>query len=237
MRIQSRLGKLERSAGRGVDDIRRPAEVPEEIWRCAMELLTALPPQELGPWQSVDGVAQGSSETGPQGPADFPRPLLDCLIRAAHEAQKGALPPPWNERGRLLRANLEKWSDDKLIDFLRAGRGESHRSLPAAPLFRIAPGARRVPAGAVLGGVLRLPTAARRDDPGRARGRVGKVSAALHPRRSGGNRQKSPPGDPGILGRTAPCVKSLFCLDLASRFMPKCGMVHFRLFLGNKDRS
>ncbi len=120
MRIQSRLGKLERSGGaRGVEDMCRPADVPEQIWRRAMELLTALPPREFGPWESVEGVAQWSSAVEPQGPADFPQPLLDCLIRAEHEAQTGALPPPWNERGHLLRASLANWSDDRLIDFLR----------------------------------------------------------------------------------------------------------------------
>ena len=202
MRIQSRLGKLERSGGaRGVEDMCRPADVPEQIWRRAMELLTALPPREFGPWESVEGVAQWSSAVEPQGPADFPQPLLDCLIRAEHEAQTGALPPPWNERGRLLRASLANWSDDRLIDFLREldeaspiGHGLPH---PYSESLLGALG----PRGAVLGGVLRLPTAPRRDEHGRARGRVGEVSAALHPRRSGGNRQESPLGDPGILGR------------------------------------
>ena len=132
MTLKSRLEKLERLVGpRPIETIRRPAEVPEEIWPRVLELLNDLPPDELDGWKGIGELAKSYRERQVDTIECCPEPVLDCVRRAIVEAETGTLPPPRNERARLVRANLGNWSEDKLIAFLRRlDEGLSDHCLP-----------------------------------------------------------------------------------------------------------
>jgi hypothetical protein len=120
MTLKLRLENLERSAAAvQVEGIRRPEDVPEEIWRRAMELLADYSPEMLRPWKSLEDVAEWCVRLEPKTWDAFPDPVLDVVGRASSEAETGVLPLEWSARLRNQLAALPEMPEDELMDILR----------------------------------------------------------------------------------------------------------------------
>ena len=118
MRIQSRLGKLERSAGRGVDDIRRPAEVPKEIWRPRHGIVDRSAAAGVGPLAERGRRGPGVERDRAPGAGRLPQAALglpdprrarnaEGRIAAALE-RAGTIAP--GQPGKMVRRQADRFS-------------------------------------------------------------------------------------------------------------------------------
>ncbi len=139
MTLKSRLEKLERSAAAmHAGGIRRPADVPEQIWQRAMELLAECSPAMLRPWTSLQDVAQWCRDVQPEEYLNFPDPILHVVIRALAEAETGELPPDWITSTRDELAHIAEIPDEELAEIVRVveiGNDCYHLPPPYVPGF------------------------------------------------------------------------------------------------------
>jgi len=120
MTLSSRLKKLEQSNRvLGVESIRRPDDVPEEIWLRAMELLADYSPAMMLDWHNLAFLIEWCCRVQPQGIEDFPEPVIDVVYRAMVEAETGELP---SDRATWLRDELVRvaeMSEEELVEHHR----------------------------------------------------------------------------------------------------------------------
>ena len=121
MKHEPRLKKLEKSARPNpLETMPRPADVPWEIWRRAMELLADYSPEMLHPWTSLQYLADRWRASPATQVLYAPEPIGDVVLRAMAEAETGELWPDRITRTRTQLANLAETPEAELVEFLRA---------------------------------------------------------------------------------------------------------------------
>ena len=121
MSIASRLKKLERSAGvdlfHDLQNLPPPEECPEEIWQRGLELMVDYP----GCVQNMVTWFRGSPTVELR---HLTLAALECLERAAIEAETGVLPPDSITTIRGMLARIAEMSEEELLGIIREHDGD-----------------------------------------------------------------------------------------------------------------